>query len=145
MLFRSPGAYGSESGGSALESAWVEAEKEIGDEFVKVGKRVLSTLKKQWATFDREQLVKKVEILWVNNLRYGKMVEDLMEWKEAQIESEDFRKEEEKKVHGLREQVRELEAKLEEKEKVRAHLKEETVSRGREIATMRGAISKLKK
>ena len=53
--------------------------------------------------------------------------------------------EEEKKVDRLQEQVRELEERLEEKEKIRVHLKEETVSRGREIAAMREAVSKLKK
>ena len=44
--------------------------------------------------------------------------------------------EEEKKVDRLREQVRELETRLEEKERISVHLKEETVSRGREIAAM---------
>ena len=53
--------------------------------------------------------------------------------------------EQKKKVDVLREQVRELEEKLEEKEKIRAHLKEEMVSRGREIAAMREAVSKPKK
>ena len=51
----------------------------------------------------------------------------------------------EKKVDGLQEQVRELRGVVEEKEKVRAQLKEKTVSRGCEIAAMREAVSKLKK
>ena len=51
--------------------------------------------------------------------------------------------EEEKKVDRLQEQVRELEVSLEEKEKIRVHLKVETVSRGREISAMREAVSKL--
>ena len=42
----------------------------------------------------------------------------------------------EKEADGLREQVSELKVEVEEKEKIRARLKQETVSRGREIATM---------
>ena len=52
---------------------------------------------------------------------------------------------EEKKVYGLREHVKELEEKVAEKEKIWVHLKEEMVSRSREIAAMREAVSKLKK
>ena len=49
------------------------------------------------------------------------------------------------KVETLREQLRKCKDLLEEEERKRAQLKVETVSRGREIADMREAISKLKK
>ena len=51
----------------------------------------------------------------------------------------------EKKIEELQELLRDSEGVVEVKEKERARLKEETVSRGREIAAMREAVSKLKK
>ena len=41
-----------------------------------------------------------------------------------------------KEIDELQEQARELKGRVEEKEKIWTHLKEEMVSRGREIATM---------
>ena len=102
--------------------------------------RALTTdeLEREWLVV-YEQEREKVKLLEAALSALEKLLEVEREERVAQEE------EEEKVVDGLQERVWELEGKLEEQEKVRAHLKEEIVSRDREIATMREAISKLKK